>query len=94
MPSETTPRLELWAGPECTVNRIGDEFRDQLEMTGFAGRPGDLDRLAELGVRRLRFPVLWERAAPEKHGCYDWRWSDERLARLRELGVADRKSVV
>lgn len=88
MPSETTPRLELWAGPECTVNRIGDEFRDQLEMTGFAGRPGDLDRLAELGVRRLRFPVLWERAAPEKHGCYDWRWSDERLARLRELGVA------
>ena len=26
--------LELWGGVECTVNRVGDAFRDQLELTG------------------------------------------------------------
>ena len=79
--------LQLWAGPECTVNRLGDRYRDQLELTGFAHRLDDLDRLAELGVRRLRFPVLWERTAPLAEGQYDWQWSDQRLARLRELQV-------
>jgi dTDP-4-dehydrorhamnose reductase len=77
---------ELWAGPECTVSRVGDSFHDQLEVTGFAARLDDIDRLAWLGAKRVRFPVLWERTerAP---GEYDFRWADERLARLRELGI-------
>ena len=79
--------LQLWAGPECTVNRLGDRYRDQLELTGFATRLGDLDRLAELGVRCLRFPVLWERTAPVARGRYDWSWSDQRVERLRALQV-------
>jgi len=88
VPSRTEmPPLELWAGPECTVNRVGDIYRDQVEMTGFAARADDLDRLAGLGVRRLRFPLLWERIAPEAPQRFDWRWSDARMARLRELGL-------
>ncbi len=71
--------LQLWAGPECTVNRLGDRYRDQLELTGFANRIDDLDRIADLGVRCLRFPLLWERTAPVEHGQYDWDWSDQRL---------------
>jgi dTDP-4-dehydrorhamnose reductase len=82
-----TGPLELWAGPECTVNRVGDRFFDQLEATGFAQRLDDLDRLASLGIRRLRFPLLWERTAPDGLEHADWRWADERLARLRALGV-------
>ena len=84
----TRPPLELWAGPECTVNRVGDEYRDQLIANGFHERLDDLDRLANLGIRRLRFPLLWERTAPDSPDAYDWRWSDERIVRLRELGVA------
>jgi dTDP-4-dehydrorhamnose reductase len=80
--------LELWAGPECTVNRVGDAFQDQLALSGFAGRLDDLDRLAGLGIARMRFPLLWERTAPDAEGPCDWRWSDERMARLRELQVA------
>ncbi len=80
--------LQLWAGPECTVNRLGDRYRDQLELTGFATRLDDLDRLAELGVKCLRFPLLWERTAPAACGQYDWRWSDQRLERLRALQLA------
>jgi len=80
--------LRLWAGPECTVNRVGNRYHDQLEMSGFASRLDDLHRLASLGIRRMRFPLLWERAAPRGGDAFDWRWSDRRIARLQELGVA------
>ena len=79
--------LELWAGVECTVNRVGDVFHDQLERNGHAERIEDLDLFAELGVRALRYPVLWERTAPEGLERADWSWADERLARLRALNV-------
>ncbi|HLL72414.1 MAG TPA: family 1 glycosylhydrolase [Pyrinomonadaceae bacterium] len=79
--------LELWAGVECTVNRVGDEFYDQLERNGHAGRIEDLDLFAGLGVRAMRYPVLWERTAPEGLARADWSWPDARLARLRELNV-------
>ncbi len=79
--------LELWAGVECTVNRVGDEFHDQLERNGHARRIEDLDLFADLGARALRYPVLWERTAPEDLERADWTWADARLARLRELGM-------
>jgi dTDP-4-dehydrorhamnose reductase len=80
--------LELWAGIECTVNRVGDRFHDQLIFNGHHGRPDDLARLADLGVRRLRYPVLWERTAPNFDRPPDFTWSDQRLHLLRELGIA------
>ncbi|WP_425258894.1 sugar nucleotide-binding protein [Rubrivivax sp. RP6-9] len=75
--------LELWAGPECTVNRVGDVWRDQLEETGFAGRLDDIDRIASLGIRRMRLPLLWERCATADAAVYDWRWTDARIERLQ-----------
>lgn len=78
--------LELWAGPECTVNRVADRFHDQLPSNGFAERLDDLDRLAGLGIARMRFPIVWERTECER-GMLDWAWSDARIARLEELGV-------
>ncbi len=74
--------LELWAGPECTVNRVGDTWRDQLVETGFAHRLQDIDRIASLGVRRMRLPLLWERCATKVPPAFDWRWSDARVERL------------
>ncbi|MGI9105170.1 MAG: family 1 glycosylhydrolase [Pyrinomonadaceae bacterium] len=79
--------LELWAGVECTVNRVGDEYYDQLERSGHASRPEDLDLFAELGVRAMRYPVLWERTAPDGLQRADWAWADARLTRLREHSV-------
>ncbi len=78
--------LEMWAGIECTVNRVGDTYFDQVERSGHSVRIGDLARLAALGVRTVRYPVLWERVANED-GSYDWSWSDQRLSRLRELDL-------
>lgn len=80
-------RLELWAGVECTVNRVGDRYFDQLERSGHADRLNDLDRFAELGIRTLRYPILWERTAPNGPASADWSWADARLGRLRQLGI-------
>jgi len=79
--------LELWAGPECTVNRVGERWRDQLAHSGFARRLSDIDRLASLGVRRVRFPLLWERTAPHRDAPPDWSWAQPRVERLQALGV-------
>jgi dTDP-4-dehydrorhamnose reductase len=79
--------IEIWGGIECTVNRVHDRWFDQIARTGHDMRADDLDRIAALGITTLRYPVLWERVAPCAPGEYDWRWSDERLARLRDLGI-------
>ena len=79
--------LELWGGVECTIVRIGDEYRDQIVETGHAAAPSDIDPIAELGIKTVRFPILWETIAPDGPTRLDCAWHDERLARLRELGI-------
>jgi dTDP-4-dehydrorhamnose reductase len=81
------PPLEMWGGVECTVNRVGGRWFDQLTRSGHDGRLDDLDRFADLGIQSLRYPVLWERLAPRALDDIDWRWTDERLERLRDLGI-------
>lgn len=83
-----TPPLELWGGVECTVVRLGDEFRDQVVETGHATRLADLDAIAALGIRTVRYPIVWERVAPDRPDGHDFAWHDERLRRLRDLGIS------
>jgi dTDP-4-dehydrorhamnose reductase len=80
--------VEWWGGVECTCNRVGDRWFDQVIRSGHQRRDGDLDRIAACGFRRLRYPVLWERLAPTRSDDIDWKWTDARLARLRELGMS------
>jgi dTDP-4-dehydrorhamnose reductase len=79
--------LELWGGLECTVNRVGDGFRDQFVDNGHHDRPDDLDRIRALGIRTLRYPVTWERVSPHHPEDAEWGWYDARLARVRQLGI-------
>lgn len=81
------PPLELWGGLECTVARMRDHFRNQIAETGHTDRIEDLDAIAALGIKTLRYPVLWETIAPDHPDLPDWRWHDSRLARLRALGI-------
>lgn len=78
---------EVWGGIEPTVNRVGDRYLDQIIRSGHAERLDDLDLFAELGIKAIRYPVLWERVAPHGLDRADWSWPDARLSRLRELGV-------
>jgi dTDP-4-dehydrorhamnose reductase len=90
----TLPHLELWAGVECTVNRVGNVYSDQLERSGHDLRSKDLERLAALGVRTLRYPILWERTAPQALDNLDWAWADERMEALGQLGLTPIVSLV
>jgi hypothetical protein len=48
---------ELWGGVECTVNRVHDQYFDQMRRSGHRYRLEDLDAFAALGFRALRYPV-------------------------------------
>ena len=84
---ETSGAPEIWGGIECTHNRVGDCYQDQLDRTGHSERIHDLDQIAALGFRTLRYPILWERTAPDGLASADWRWATERLERLQQLGI-------
>src|SRR4051812_7872654 len=79
--------IELWGGVECTVNRVRNTFHDQLKRSGHDRRLSDLDLFAELGLKAIRYPLLWERLAPHELEQVDWSWADERMNRIRELGL-------
>jgi len=80
-------QLELWGGIECSHCRLGDRYSDQLTRNGHWHRVSDLDAIAELGIKTLRYPVLWEHVAPNQPEECDWSWADARLPRLRKLGI-------
>ena len=74
---------ELWGGIECTINRVNDKYRDQLLLAGHYTRPGDIERFAELGIQKLRYPVLWERHEPTQNQMIDWSWTNKQLNAIR-----------
>lgn len=78
---------QIWAGIECTINRVGDNYHQQLDRNGHIDRLSDLDKFAALGIKTMRYPILWEQIAPGKLEDADWSWADERLERLRALGI-------
>ena len=80
-------RIQMWGGVECTVNRVRSKFYRQLRFSGHETRLADLDLIADLGIRTLRYPVLWETIAPDSVANARWAWPDERLRRLRELRI-------
>jgi len=74
---------------ECSVVRIGDSWRDQVRETGHHRRAeSDFDLIAGLGLRTLRYPLLWERATRGQPGGCGWGWHDRQLGALRERGIA------
>jgi dTDP-4-dehydrorhamnose reductase len=79
--------LEMWGGVECTVNRVGNRWFDQLAWSGHDRRPDDLSQFAAMGVKALRYPALWERLAPYSLDSIDWTWTDQRFGLMRDLGI-------
>jgi dTDP-4-dehydrorhamnose reductase len=87
LPVSPQSALEVWGGIECTVNRVGDAYFDQVRRTRHCEREGDLELFAALGLRALRYPLLWERIAPRGLAHADWAWADRQMERMRALGL-------
>ena len=79
--------LQVWGGVEPTINRVGDRFFRQFDRNGHRNRLSDLDEFAKLGLRTLRFPILWEEIAPDSLDAFDWSSVDAALQRLHELRI-------
>lgn len=79
---------EIWGGLECTINRIGDNFRDQLTYAQYYERKDLIKTFASLGIKKLRFPVLWEahqmNSAKEK---IDWKRTGQELEKLAYYNI-------
>lgn len=78
---------EIWGGIECSFNRVGERYMDQLEYTGHYQRgESDITRFATLGVKALRYPILWERHH-SKNFEIDWSFARRQLNALRERNI-------
>lgn len=80
-------KIPIWGGFECSIVRIGEEYRDQLGETGHGAREKDLDILPRLGLKTVRHGILWEHVAPDEPGQYNWQSSDTRLRILASRGI-------
>jgi dTDP-4-dehydrorhamnose reductase len=78
---------EVWGGIECTINRVKNDFFDQLQCSGHYYREGDLERIADLGIKKLRYPILWEKHQPERNCDIDWSWITGQLKTIREYKI-------
>ena len=78
---------ELWGGIECTINRVQNNFFDQLEYAGHYNRRNDIDLLAATGIKKIRYPILWEKHQPLKDSVIDWSWTSDRLKQLQEKNI-------
>ena len=79
--------IEVWAGIECSFNRIGDTFVDQLSLSGHYDRPDDIDRFAELGIKALHYPILWEHHQPHQESVIEWDWTASQLDKIQSYAM-------
>ncbi len=71
---------------ECSVVRVGDVWRDQVGDTGHHARGvGDVERLAELGLRMVRYPLVWERHDPASANAL--LWHGRQVRSLQDHGI-------
>ncbi len=74
--------VDIWGGIECSLNRVNDQHMDQLELSGHYQRTNDIDRFADLGIKMMRYPVLWEKHCSDPNTAIDWTLTEERLNHL------------
>lgn len=79
--------IEIWGGMECSVNRVKNNYYDQLQFAGHYSRIEDLERIAELGIKKIRYPVIWENHKPAHDTIINWADMEKRLNKLRELDI-------
>lgn len=79
--------MEVWGGIECTINRVNDQFFDQLDYSGHYQRQEDLSLICDLGIKAIRYPILWEKNQPVANETTTWQ-VEENLHYLKSRNVA------
>ncbi|MEP6616460.1 MAG: family 1 glycosylhydrolase [Ginsengibacter sp.] len=79
--------LEIWGGIECTINRIEDCYLDQLHYSKHYDREEDIPLIAGLGIKKLRYPILWEYHQPHVNSDINWSWVTKQLDAIKSFGI-------
>jgi dTDP-4-dehydrorhamnose reductase len=79
--------MEIWGGIECTINRVGDKYFDQLNYQGHYTRKHDLELVTALGIKKLRYPLLWEKHQPQENQEIDWSFVKDQVHYLKKSNV-------
>ena len=88
MESKFIKRPEIWGGLECSFNRVKNLFLDQLLYCGHYHRAvQDIERIASLGIKVMRYPVIWERLHPVPGHSIDWSSVEAPLNALQQNGI-------
>ncbi|MER3471072.1 MAG: dTDP-4-dehydrorhamnose reductase [Chitinophagaceae bacterium] len=85
--SQNITELEIWGGIECTINRVDDQYFDQLQFSDHYNRIEDIDLIAECGIKKIRYPILWEKHLPIKDAVLDWSWITDPLNKLKGYNI-------
>jgi dTDP-4-dehydrorhamnose reductase len=80
--------MEIWGGIECTINRVGNQYFNQLDAQGHYQRKEDLSLLSNLGIQKIRYPVLWEKHQQQQDAPLEWGVIGENLDYMRENGIS------
>ncbi|RFS17543.1 family 1 glycosylhydrolase [Emticicia sp. C21] len=78
---------EVWAGIECSYNRVNHHFLDQLQLSNHYARPDDIEQFAKLGIKALHYPVLWEKHETQQNGPINWDWATLQLNKIRSYNI-------
>jgi dTDP-4-dehydrorhamnose reductase len=78
--------MEIWGGVECTVARVRNKVHDQLTLNGHENRLSDLELFKDLGIKTIRYPMLWEKY--EKNPQAFLLLHKKRLNKLKELDIS------
>lgn len=79
--------LKIWAGLECTINRVGDAYFNQLDYAGHWNREEDIEQIAQLGISKIRYPILWERHQERQNEWQNWDCTEKNLLKLKKHGL-------
>ena len=79
--------MELWGGIECTINRVGNQYFDQLDYAGHYNRVVDCNLLSSVGIKAIRYPVLWEKHQPLLNTPIDWDFTRDAIENFNKNKV-------
>src|SRR5688500_14305209 len=75
---------DIWGGIECSYVRTNNKYGDQLHYSGHYRRGKlDLHQIACLGVKTLRYPIIWERNWQSNN----WLWVESQLNILKRYEI-------
>lgn len=80
-------KLEIWGGLECSINRLKSGYIDQLQLTGHYKREDDIQLFADLGIKALRYPILWEKHQPFENISINWKWAMQQLSNIKKYNI-------